>query len=228
MYIQIRLVLLLFVLAFCGCRATEYNYIANYPSCLCLEANVDAAGTEVIYSSCVPFKKVGLEYYCLTCAHSVSPTEDALYSGFSIQVPNISTGLLSENSVEEIECSVVGVDHSCDLAVIKFTYLGDIRLSYVSDRKLYTLEKVYNMGYPGGTFLTISKGDVQFINSEGYLVVRCDAAPGISGGGIYIDNSFDLVAISAAVYNNENDHISYLDVAVPADKILSFIKSLGL
>lgn len=184
--------------------------------------------------------------YVLTNAHIVFKKDATPQTAQNVRIYLYGNDVISlaDSYIDDVK--IVNYSISYDLALLKIENSkliqdSDVRAAVFSENEnVYAGEKVYTIGYPGGTGISVSSGiiskDSEFIaldfavdtniKQNLYRVMRTDAGvnSGNSGGALY-DNSGRIVGIiNSKDPSAENENMGYALCASYAKRIFMLMK----
>lgn len=169
-----------------------------------------------IQGSGVIYKKSGNDYYVLTCAHCVKNLKE--YDKYTDKIYIDGSTFNS---------TVVKVDQTCDLAILKFTSTKNYsRITFaINSYPGLSFPAIGSIGSPGGNYNQISLGKFignrEIINGFGFEMntIRFSncLGPGCSGGGV-----FNCVGELIGISSNGDDQSSE-GYAVPIETVKKFV-----
>ncbi len=175
------------------------------------------------------YKKENGYYYAITNNHVVAGSD-------SINVV-LNTGNVDEKNVNDnvLNASIVGVDSTYDVAVVKFKSKKDLKpVEIGTSSNLLPGQNVVAIGSPYGTDFqgTITKGIVSSPNrtmedeNQNQLnYIQTDAAinPGNSGGPLF-DADGKVIGINTMkISDSQSDNMGF---AIPIDKVMEIVKEI--
>lgn len=120
------------------------------------------------------------------------------------------------NNHRMFKATIVGMDASADLAVLKIAAQGLPTLDYGHSEELKVGQWVLTSGYPLGLEATVTAG---IISSKNDTFIQTDAAVNLgSSGGPLIDREGKLIGINAALQTSTGAYVGY-SFAIPANTV---------
>jgi len=181
----------------------------------------------------------GSYYLALTCYHVIrdileerDPVEDPYQEKFDALIDR-GDGTLS------LEAEMIRRDEDLDLAMVRIdTPLKLEPLARIAPlsrtKEVEVFSPVYTVGCPLGTAAQATHGEVTrtdwTVGGQHYWMVSSPAYFGNSGGGVFLDESRELIGIFAKIYTHGTFRpqvVTHMGLAIPLDVIHGWLRREG-
>lgn len=166
--------------------------------------------------------------YLLTAHHVVANIVAGQYTHIE---DTIKEGVPMLAPSNEYVYTVVRSLPSIDIAILKAITDRPYVPAKLQQTKVTTWQRLYTLGYPIGGGLHITTGIASYYDAtEGMWVTNAQAIYGSSGGGVFNEDTNELIGIVSqiSVYYSgpfgETHPIPFLHSFVPVDKFLPFVE----
>jgi S1-C subfamily serine protease len=138
-----------------------------------------------------------------------------------------------------VQARMVAEDLSTDLALLRINTdleLGQVARLGSKERamQVQSFDPIYTVGCPLGTASQATRGEVTRtgweVDGESYWMVSSPAYFGNSGGGVFLEDTHELVGIFAKIYTHGSYRpqvITHMGLAVPLMTIHDWLESIG-
>jgi len=181
----------------------------------------------------------GRFYLALTCYHVIrdileerDPVEDPYQEKFDALIDR------GENSLS-LKAEMIRRDPDLDLALVRIdTPLALEPLAQIAPlarmKEVEVFSPVYTVGCPLGTAAQATHGEVTrtdwTVGGQKYWMVSSPAYFGNSGGGVFLDESRELIGIFAKIYTHGTFRpqvVTHMGLAIPLDVIHGWLRREG-
>ena len=182
----------------------------------------------------------GPYYMALSCYHVV---RDILSNAGSIEEvlrnPLDCYFETSNGQSITVQARMVAEDLSTDLALLRINTdldLGRVARLGPKERaaQVQSFDPIYTVGCPLGTSSQATRGEVTRtgwkVDGETYWMVSSPAYFGNSGGGVFLEDTHELVGIFSKIYTHGSYRpqvITHMGLAIPLQTIHEWLESIG-
>ena len=178
-------------------------------------------------------------YLALSCFHVLrdivdfnntdTPHEvefDNIFDQLGGEAVTVSGRMLAENVAADL--ALIRIDTALDLGQI--AAIAPLQRSELVD----AFTPIYTVGCPLGTSAQATRGEVTrndwVVDGQDYWMVSSPAYFGNSGGGVFLEDSHELVGIFSKIYTHGSYRpqvVTHMGLAVPLATIHTWVKEIG-
>ena len=191
----------------------------------------------VLFASVLPANAIGFDAEEVYKSVFVVYSGNSLGSGFAIGencivtnahvIENVHSITLTSYEGNKYTASLLGIDEDKDIAVL---IIKDASFPYLKMANLSTVkigDDIYAIGAPKGMAYTLTKGTVsakeRIVENESFIQIDAAINEGNSGGPLLNDAGEVLGMNTMKMTDSEG-----IGLAIPADRIASTLKELGV
>ena len=198
-------------------------------------------GEEAVGSAVLVYRSQDEPYYlALTCQHVVRDILEeegirenllghkvrALFEPLDGPAFQLETYMVAENTVHDL--AILRIDTEADLGPV--AALG----SKSRNSKVNVFDSIYTVGCPLGTAAQATRGEITRtrweVEGENYWMVSSPAFFGNSGGGVFLEETHELIGIFSKIYTHGSFRpqvVTHMGLSVPLATIHDWVTEVG-